>query len=340
MNADDRALLASLRRMDGEDSWRSWGEVLVTLALLGAGVIASVQLDVLAIRLALVLPIGVMLLRLFILHHDVMHRALLRDSRIGRGLFRVIGALMLTPTGFWNHNHNHHHAALGRVLDDDVGSYPVHTIDEWRRMNPSERLAYRIVRSPVTAIFGYFTVFAGVFCVFRVLQNPRKYWSGPLILALHLVLHGLVMSYAGFELWLCALTLPMFFALGAATILFFIQHSFAGVRYPTRPEDWSFVSTATHMTAMTEMHPVMHWLTANVGYHHVHHLAPRIPFYKLPRALAGAPALQEVVRVRLRLRDLATCFQQDLLDPATGRMISFTALDSAELVAAESTTGR
>lgn len=67
----------------------------------------------------------------------------------------------------------------------------------------------------------------------------------------------------------------------------------------------------------------MHWFTGNIGYHHIHHLNPRIPFYRLPEAMAGMRELQIPVTTSLRPSDVRRCFRLKLWDPSRDEMVTF-----------------
>jgi omega-6 fatty acid desaturase (delta-12 desaturase) len=67
----------------------------------------------------------------------------------------------------------------------------------------------------------------------------------------------------------------------------------------------------------------MDWFTGNIGYHHVHHLNPRIPFYRLPEAMAALPELQNPRVTTLHPRDIVACLRQNLWDPARQRMVTY-----------------
>ena len=83
------------------------------------------------------------------------------------------------------------------------------------------------------------------------------------------------------------------------------------------------------------MGPVMNWLTGNIGFHHVHHLNPGIPFYRLPEAMAAMPELQHPPKSTLRPRDIVAAFRLKLWDPAAGKMVGYPRKDEvAERVAA------
>src|SRR5664280_1486151 len=66
---------------------------------------------------------------------------------------------------------------------------------------------------------------------------------------------------------------------------------------------------------------VLQWFSGNIGFHHIHHLAPRIPNYRLPKAYREQPLLQRVDRLTLlaSLRSL----RLRLYDEDARRLVSF-----------------
>ncbi len=68
---------------------------------------------------------------------------------------------------------------------------------------------------------------------------------------------------------------------------------------------------------------LMRWFTGNIGYHHIHHLNARIPFYRLPEAMAGLAELQSPGATSLRLRDIIACLRLKLWDHDQDRLVSF-----------------
>jgi omega-6 fatty acid desaturase (delta-12 desaturase) len=88
-------------------------------------------------------------------------------------------------------------------------------------------------------------------------------------------------------------------------------------------EKWTYERAALESSSFMEMGPVMNWFTGNIGYHHVHHLNPGIPFYRLPEAMAAIPALQRPGKTSLRPADIAACFKLKLWDPEAGKMVGY-----------------
>jgi acyl-lipid omega-6 desaturase (Delta-12 desaturase) len=64
----------------------------------------------------------------------------------------------------------------------------------------------------------------------------------------------------------------------------------------------------------------MAWFTGNIGYHHIHHLNARIPFYRLPEVMKKLPELQRPKRTSLDPRDIARCLSLKVWDAGSQRM--------------------
>jgi omega-6 fatty acid desaturase (delta-12 desaturase) len=77
--------------------------------------------------------------------------------------------------------------------------------------------------------------------------------------------------------------------------LFYIQHQFSDAHW-NRQSDWSFHDAALHGSSHLDLPPILRWFTGNIGIHHVHHLASRIPFYRLPEVLEKHPHLRDLNR--------------------------------------------
>ena len=68
------------------------------------------------------------------------------------------------------------------------------------------------------------------------------------------------------------------------------------------------------------------WFTANIGYHHIHHLNARIPFYRLPEVLKDIPELQTPKKTSLNPIEVFRCLRLKVWDVQSQRMISLGAL--------------
>ena len=83
------------------------------------------------------------------------------------------------------------------------------------------------------------------------------------------------------------------------------------------------MQAALHSSSFIKMGPIMRWLTGNIGFHHVHHLNARIPFYRLPEAMAALDELQSPGSTSLWPRDVVSCFRLKLWDIKQERFVPF-----------------
>lgn len=318
-----RALIDATRPYLAEDRPRSRREIAITFALLAVLLAAAVAPPLaLFVRIASSLVAGLVVVRGFILYHDFQHGALLRGSRIGRLLFGLYGLLVLTPPSVWRATHNYHHAHTAKLVGSHVGSFWTVTVDMYAKLTPRERAMYRFVRSPLNVALGYLTIFLYGMCLSAFLRNPRKHRDGLAALLLHLALTAVLVVFAGVEVWLLGLVLPLVVACAVGGYLFYAQHNFEGIEIQPR-ETWEYTRAALESSSYLHTGAVLRWLTANIGYHHVHHLNPGIPFYRLPEAMDGVAELHHPHETSLRPRDVASCFRLKLWDPAQHRMVGY-----------------
>jgi omega-6 fatty acid desaturase (delta-12 desaturase) len=197
----------------------------------------------------------------------------------------------------------------------------------WARMNPRERLMYKAIRHPLTILFGYFTIFMFGMCLSSFVRAPKRNWSSGLAILINWVLTGLVIWLFGFEVFFFAFFLPIFIACASGGYLFYAQHNFPEIEIQPR-ETWSYTRAALESSSYMKTGRLMGWFTGNIGYHHVHHLNPRIPFYRLPEAMAGVPELQAPRTTSLSLSDIVACFRLKIWDPKVGKMVGYPREDA------------
>lgn len=316
-----------------ENPAKTWRLLLTTIAcatLLFSGAVAAPWL---ALRLACSVLLGLTIVRLFIFYHDYLHGALLRGSRVGGLLMKVFGWWILAGVSVWRQTHDYHHKNNGKMLGASIGSYPIVTVDLWRSMAPDQRRDYKIARHPLTILLGYFTVFIIGMCISPFRRNPAQHRDGIIALAVHFSWMGGVAWLGGWQAAVTGVLLPQIIACAAGSYLFYAQHNFPGMKLRNR-QDWDYSFAATRSSSMFDMSPLMHWFTGNIGYHHVHHLNHRIPFYRLPEAMAAMPELQDPGRTSWRIGDILACLRGKVWDPAQQRMVSYQEAEGPMPVAA------
>ena len=84
--------------------------------------------------------------------------------------------------------------------------------------------------------------------------------------------------------------LPVMLLAGAAGVwLFYVQHQFENT-YWVRREAWSVERAAFEGSSYYDLPALLHWFSANIGYHHLHHLASKVPSYRLRECFDSHPA--------------------------------------------------
>ena len=317
-----RELLKATLPFATESVSESWWQVLSTFALLVLVLTAAGLAPGWPLRTALSLLGALLMVRSFITYHDFMHGAILRHSLAARVLFQIYAAFALTPSASWRKSHNYHHGHVGQIAGSGIGSFPVMTTRMWRDATPAQRISYRIERHPLTVLFGYVTIFLLNICVLPLLSAPAKHWDSAVSLIAHGGLIAVLWVFGGFDTAFFVVLLPMSVASALGGYLFFAQHSFKRM-IVLSPEAWSFYRAALESSSYLQLNRVMQWFTGNIGYHHIHHLNVRIPFYRLPEAMAAIPELQSPPTTSLALREIVGCFQSNLWDEDRQRMVSY-----------------
>ena len=300
-------------------SWRHVGSTfaMLVIALVGAGVIPWWPLRLLVSLLA-----AMLMVRTFITYHDYMHRAILVRSRFAWVLFRVYSALALTPPRSWKKSHNYHHGHVGQISSASIGAFPIMTTRMWQKASRATRASYRIIRHPLSVLTGYVTIFFLNVTLLPFLKDPVRHWDSLLALAGHAALIAALWILGGFDTAFFVVLLPMTIASALGSYLFFAQHSFKRMRI-LPGESWTYYRAAMESSSYMRLNKVMQWFTGNIGFHHVHHLNVRIPFYRLPEAMDAIPELQSPITTTLGPRDIRDCFRCCLWDEDRQRVVTY-----------------
>ena len=265
---------------------------------------------------------GLMIVRMFIIYHDYQHGAIFKDSRLGGLILSAYGFLMLTPPTVWKRSHDHHHHNNSKLFGGSIGSFPIMTTEKYRSATSSEQLEYRFARSPFVILFGYFTVFMFGMCVQPFLTDRRRHWDAPVSVLIHFGLIAACIWCFGWVTAMFVLVLPAWIATMSGAYLFYAQHNFPAAKIRSRAQ-WSYTGAALESSSFLKMGAIMNWLTGNIGYHHVHHLNSKIPFYRLPEAMAALAPLQKPNTTTLRVFDIISCLRLKLWDAKLDRFITF-----------------
>lgn len=300
---------------------KSWLYTLSTLFFLAAVLAATVAVPWFPAKLFFSIVAGLLLVRMFVIYHDHQHHTILTKSRLANVIMTLFGIYMLAPTSIWKRSHDHHHKHNSKLFSASIGSFPVATRQKFMSMSSKERFGYLAIRHPLTIGLGYFSMFMVGMCVNSFLSCPRRHADALVSLVLHLAAATCIIIFLGWQIWLVLFFIPFLIAFAIGSYLFYAQHNFPGVSFSCNHE-WAYDKAALESSSYMTMNPVMQWFTGNIGYHHIHHLNARIPFYRLPEVMRHFPELQTCKTTSLSFREIYACLRLKVWDQESGRMIS------------------
>lgn len=315
-----RELILATKPFAKEIRWKSWFHTLSTLLLL-VGFLALAYMDLhWSIRWIAGMFSGFMMVRFFVIYHDHQHQAILQRSAVANFIFTVFGIYILAPTSIWKRSHDYHHNHNSKLFSASIGSYPIMTVKKFREAPASERRKYLMTRHPLTIFFGYLSMFLIGMCVESFLSSPKKHWDSLVAIILHVAYCALVIYFLGWLTWLFAILVPFLVAEMIGAYLFYAQHNFPGVVFRTK-EDWTYAGAAMESSSYMKMNFFWRYVSANIGYHHIHHMNSRIPFYRLPEVMKKMPEMQQAKTTSLDLSNIARCLKLKCWDPEQNRMV-------------------
>jgi acyl-lipid omega-6 desaturase (Delta-12 desaturase) len=303
-----------------DDALHSWWVILSTAFLLAAALAAALLNHLWFVRLACSVLAGLLLLRSFVIYHDQQHHAILPRSKLAEGLMQLFGIYALSASSVWRSSHNHHHNHNSKLRGAHIGSFPIMTKDQFRKSSRAKRFGYLFVRHPATILFGYLFMFLFGMCLNPFLNNPRKHFDCLISLIVHVGIAVALFWFGGWQAWLFVQVIPHFITYAIGTYLFYAQHNFPGVSF-TDKDGWTYEKAALESSSYMRTGPIMGWFTANIGYHHIHHLNHKIPFYRLPEVLREIPELQHAKTTSLSPADIIRCFRLKVWDVETQTMV-------------------
>ena len=272
--------------------------------------------------LLLAIPTAGLLLRVFIMMHDCGHGSFFASRRWNDIVGFVTGVLTFTPYVQWRRDHAIHHATSGNLDKRGYGDVSTLTVREYLALSWWGRLGYRLYRHPVI-MFGLGPLWLAV----------KQRWPTPGQLTtrkerisvyatdLVLVALGVVGALLGVLDEVVLIYLPAFLlAAGVGIWLFYVQHQFEEA-YWQPAMAWSYEEAALQGSTYLKLPKVLQWFTGNIGLHHIHHLSPRIPNYRLQQCHDAIPLFHDVPTITLREGIKAIWLK--LFDEDNRRMVGF-----------------
>ncbi len=276
------------------------------------------------LTLAICVPAGTFLVRLFLIKHDCGHGAFFRRRVFNDWVGRVLGVLTLTPYDVWRRDHAIHHATSGNLDKRGIGDIDTLTVREYRALPRLRRIAYHLYRHP---LFMFVVGPAYHFLLRNRLplgfaSADRRFWISAMgTNATIALVAGIMIYFLGAGPFLFV-HLPI--TLLASTIgvwLFYVQHQFEDTVW-AEDHAWNSNYAALFGSSHYDLPCGLNWITANIGMHHVHHLNSRIPYYRLPQVLRDFPGFTKIRR--LTLMQGFVCMRLRLWDEGQRKLVSFS----------------
>ena len=321
-----KELILATKPFAKEIRWKSWYHTLTTLILLIASIYGCIYVPNIFGRIGCSIATAALLARFFIIFHDYQHHTILRNSFPANVIFTLFGVYMITPPSIWKRSHDHHHNNNAKLYSASIGSFPIMTKQKFLEASRGEKFAYLAIRHPLNMFFAYFTTFLYGMCVQSFLSNKKKHWDSLVVIIVHVSIATYLFVHFGWLTWFLTFFVPFFLSHMLGSYLFYAQHNFPGATYRNNTE-WNYADAALESSSFMPMNPFMQWVTANIGFHHIHHLNSKIPFYRLPEAMAAIPELQSPGVTSLKPADIVACLRLKVWDPETNKMVGFDDLE-------------
>lgn len=242
---------------------------------------------------------GGLLVRVFIIFHDCGHGSFFKSTTANHLVGQITGLLTFTPYYHWRWEHAIHHSTAGDLDRRGLGDIWTLTVQEYLESSRWRRFAYRLARNPfILFVLAPLFLFLVLNRLPKLRAPARERYSVYLTnLVLGAMVAGLIWLFGLKSFLIIQLTI-LLVAGSTGVWLFYVQHQFEDV-YWERADKWDYASAALKGSSFYKLPKVLQWFSGNIGYHHIHHLSPRIPNYHLEKCHKSEPLFQTVKPVTL-----------------------------------------
>ncbi len=359
-----RTIIARHARPDNVKGFSQVLTTLLPLAALWYGAVLSVNLSY-WLTAAVIALMSLFLLRGFVLMHECGHGSLFRTARLNRAFGFLFGVVAGMPQYVWSRHHQHHHSTNGNwnkyrgpLNVIPTNEYAAMTLLQQRRFTnarsirlvPLAGFLYFIFHPRISLLRGSVSLLhyiikskiarPGISIKAHALafktphwSSAREYWHMFCNNVVLISLWGLMAWAVGPLLFLVCYTVSVSLAGGAGILLFTVQHNFEH-SYASHDEGWDSDTAAIKGTSFLVLPRWLNWFTANIGYHHIHHLSARIPNYRLRECHDENQHLFSAV-TRIRLSEIPRAFRCILWDTLSRRIVSVAEYRQLRLQAAK-----
>jgi len=275
------------------------------------------------LTLALAFLNAMFLMRIFIIQHDCGHNSFFKETELNNLVGTFLGVITFTPYYAWRNSHAKHHASSGDLDFRGFGDVETLTVEEYKALPFLRKMRYRFYRHPlVLFVIGPTIMFTVLNRFPTELEKGQKREKDSIYftnLALALVFLG-AGAWIGFAQLILMWVPLMIFGSSIGVYLFYVQHQFEDTYWRWHAE-WDYAEAALRGSSFFKLPKLLQWFSGNIGFHHLHHLSPKIPNYNLEKAHYENPAFQQVKTITI-LSSFQSIFLH-LWDEQTHKLISW-----------------
>jgi omega-6 fatty acid desaturase (delta-12 desaturase) len=256
------------------------------------------------------LPAAGFVIRIFIMQHDCGHQSFFKGRLANDITGRIISVFTFIPYDIWKLGHNMHHANCGNLEKRGTGDVSTLTVKEFEALQPFKKFVYRVYRHPLTLL-----VFGPPVYILLLLRlpplnitpqtenfknmPPSRAWRSVMALNLSLAaVYGTACYFLGWQAVLAVYLPIIVIAFGFGQWLFYMQHQYEDT-YWQHNDKWNYNEAALLGSSYYALPKVLQWFTGNIGFHHIHHLCPNIPNYKLEECFKAEKELAGFRRITM-----------------------------------------